>query len=402
MLESLDKNQKTLIGLLSAGIRNRPYLTEDAVDIDWRALVEIAAVHDVSTLVYRPLKAGNGVTGVPEDLLEKLRIDSISVGMKQERDYLVLGDILSRFNASGIPVIPIKGLVFRELYPDPCLRTMGDYDLLVKPCDMARAGDILSEAGYTASLDSDKHITYTHSFLPDIELHESLASAGQFTNYEKFESNAWGRAVPAVVSGVRVLSLSPVDTAVHQVLHMAAHMIGSGFGLRQLCDFVLFYEADRNRVDWTEFFNITAELGIAVFASALFQLCCLLFGLTRPDECRQFEEPDDRLVEEMLHDIMDGGIFGRTTTERVTANRLVYYSGYLGLLLPGADKLDARFGYARKHRVLLPVAWIHRLIYCIVRRDIGLGEKAAAFTSFRPARLYNYRKKLLHELRLLD
>ncbi|HEX2946638.1 MAG TPA: nucleotidyltransferase family protein [Clostridia bacterium] len=415
MVELLDKNKSILIGLLSAGIRNKPFVVEGSASIDLHELFVKAAEHNVSPLIYRPLAENRIKLGIPEKLLEKLRIDILKEGMKQEHDYIAIGFILRRFAASGIQVIPLKGLVFRALYPDPGLRIMGDYDLLLKPYDMDKAGKILDEEGYVKSLDVDKHVTYSHITLPMLELHRAMVPADQFENYEAFEVQAWKNAKPLTVSGAQVLSLDPVDTEVYQVMHLASHMIGNGFGLRQLCDFVLFTEAYGSVVDWKEFYSRTSTLQLQVFVIALFQLCHLLFDLDIPEECRQFGEPDIELMKSFAEDIFSGGIFGKSTNERVTANRLIYYSEgkakesftgslllYLKLFFPGADRLDVRYQYAKKCRLFLPVAWIHRFLYSITRRDIDFYEKTAVFASSEPASIFASRSKMLHELGLLD
>ena len=40
------------------------------------------------------------------------------------------------FNKNNIPVIVLKGLVVRDLFPNPTLRTMCDADILVKEKDL--------------------------------------------------------------------------------------------------------------------------------------------------------------------------------------------------------------------------------------------------------------------------
>ncbi len=413
MFELLDKNQKLLIGLLSAGIRNKPFSVENGAEVDWQALIRIASEQDIITLIYGPLAANKSRLGIPGEMLEKLRTVTLGNGAEQERDYIAVGSVLSRFVDNGIQAIPLKGLVLRALYPEPGLRTMSDYDLLVKACDMAKAGRILTEAGYTQILDVDKHVTFSHAVMPMIELHRTLAPAGQFKNYEAFEEQVWKNTEPSTVGGVQVLSPNPVDMEVYQVIHMASHMIDGGFGLRQLCDFVLYTEANESAIDWEEFHIKTSSLQIELFAEALFQLCRLLFGLEL-HKGLQSDASDLSLMKSIVEDIFNGGVFGKSSNKRIAANRMLYYSGgkepgtfmervllYVKFLFPRAERLNKRYLYAKKNRLLLPFAWVHRFFYGMVRRDIDIFEKTAAFTSAEPASISESRSRLLRELGLL-
>lgn len=73
----------------------------------------------------------------------------------------------------------------------------------------------------------------------------------------------------------------------------------------------------------------------------------------------------------------------------------------LALVFPRSDKLDVRFAYAKKYRMLLPLAWIHRFIYTIVRRDIDISEKIAIFRPKKSTEIYAERSLLLKQLGLI-
>ena len=413
-MENLKENRKVLTGLLSAAIRGEACHLLYA-GIDWQTIFDEAVQHQVMPLLYPLLVEIGGNIGVSETLLGKWRINALSQGIGQEQNYFGIENTLVCFSKAGIPVIVLKGLVLRELYPHPCLRTMGDVDLLVKPGDMEKAGRILVEAGYRMYSDKGKHTEYSHEILPYVELHRSMTHDGYFEKNTDFETEVWNRAVTVKVCGTTVLSLCPQDKVLYLSLHMAEHIVSSGFGLRQLCDFVVLIETYRSEIDWIELFSRAALCHIDIFLNVLLEACHDLFDLELPEIYQEYKPQDVSLVRSFIDDIFDGGVFGMNSTERITANRLLYYNSgnkakglrqkfhvFMSLLLPKAAKLDTRFDYAREHHLLLPIAWIHRICYIILRKDIEFAEKTAVLASGAPAYICSKRGALLRQLGLLD
>jgi hypothetical protein len=86
--------------------------------------------------------------------------------------------------------------------------------------------------------------------------------------------------------------------------------------------------------------------------------------------------------------IFEGDIFGKRVKEREIAGTRLHFSkhsigsGFIGrslntlsLLFPSPKQLGDRYLYARKYPILAPVAWAHRLLYCIVRKDLTPSQK---------------------------
>lgn len=414
-LDFLNENRKMLIGLLSAAIRGKTYRPAYSTCIDWQIVFDEAVQHQVLPLVYPLLAEIVSSISVSETLLEKWRKNALCQGMGQERNYDVIVKVLEQYANAGISVIVLKGMVLRELYPHPCFRTMGDVDLLVKPGDIDRAGRMLVEAGYRMYSDNGKHTEYLHEILPCIELHRSMARDGYFEKSNDFKTEVWKSAITVNLNGVRMLSLCPQDKILYLSMHMASHIISSGFGLRQLCDFVLFIETYENEIDWIKFFRMAALCHIDTFVNVLLEGCHILFDMELPEVCKEYELHEISLVRSFIEDILDGGVFGKNSIERITANRLLFYTdgseaksmkqklmGFISMLFPKAAKLDIRYDYARNHKYLLPAAWIHRIFYVIVRRDMDFAEKTAVLTSRAPASICSSRSAMLRQLGLLD
>lgn len=414
-LDFLNSNRRILISLLSAAIRGEAFHPANISGTDWQVVFDEAFRHQVMPLVY-PLLAevGNSI-GIPGELLEKWRINTLYEGMEQERNYVRLGSVLERFSNAGIPVIVLKGLVLRELYPHPSLRTMCDADLLVRAGDMDKAGRILKEAGYKKCFQNDKHTVYSHKTLPDIELHRSLVTEEHFDYVKEFENGIWNRASSINIGGVEVLSLNRQDEVLYLLLHMASHIISSGFGLRQLCDIVLVLEANKGTINLDEILKTAAIMHIEKFTKTILSLCDIIFDINFPEIKHISELQDFTLIRSFAEVIFEGGVFGNNSDEYFAVNRMIFYSGgadinnkqgkfkyLMDFLFPGINKLDIRFKYAKVYHFLLPVAWVHRLFYSIIRKDLNFGEKFAVLTTLTHSDIYSSRSAILRKLGLLD
>ncbi len=413
MVDFLNTNQKILVALLSASISQEPCDLEIDDDIDWLTVISEAFKHQVFTLIYKPLVDLSGKINIPCEILERLKFEVINEVKTQESNYLAIGIVLKHIIDDNIHVIVLKGLVLRELYPEPGLRTMCDFDLLIKKAEMEKAENVLRNLGYKKIDDKEKHAVFTHDYLPSIELHRQMVSKNVFPCYEAFEEHVWEYAEPVDISGVQVLSLCPVDKVTYQIIHMASHLLNDGFGLRQLIDLVLLVDDSRYDINWSEFFRVAETLNIGTFSKALFQLCGRLFDLNLQNTGLLYDEKFE-INQCLVDEIFEGGVFGKNENGYIVANRIIYYNegikadncierimSFIIFLFPSADKLDNKFSYAKKHHYLLPVAWVYRILSNLWRKDISLNDKISVV---KPAKLMNIsskRSKMLKQLGLL-
>ena len=105
---------------------------------------------------------------------------------------------------------------------------------------------------YTETESSDVHLNFfrgsTH-----IDVHWIITKEHYFNEIPKLEEEIWENAVEVNVGNSKALSMGNEDLAMHLCLHMAAHLIDRGFGIRQVCDLVLFVEQRGNDTNCKEF-----------------------------------------------------------------------------------------------------------------------------------------------------
>jgi hypothetical protein len=136
-----------LLSCAGSNLENRPALTlKDAAD--WPVLLEAAEFHGLVPLLYWLI--GRGASPIaPRDIARRLHQDYLDAARRSLFLTASLKQLLSRFAAARIPVIPLKGPALAEsLYPDPALRSSFDLDLLIRPADFGASQALLSREGY--------------------------------------------------------------------------------------------------------------------------------------------------------------------------------------------------------------------------------------------------------------
>jgi|GEM_PF-257010 len=366
--------QETMGLLLNAAIHNKEF-TGYAMETDWREIYNISMKHQVQALLYPVVKdiaatGGNIDKEVLDDWKKSYAITVINQSVLLDK----VSDVLNVFRNEGIPIIVLKGLVLRNLYPKPVLRTMGDIDVLVHEEQYDLAVNAIKRMGYSEYLHDSKHIGLSkHDSLP-VEIHTKLSEDYFTAKAMEWEREIWQRASLSNINGIPLLTLSDSDHLLYLCLHMANHFVTSGFGIRQLCDLVLFIESKREQIDWEWFYSNARIMGIQTFIEKIFILCGIFFHLDDPIFSGYTH--DEQYMQKMIDVIFTGGVFGDSSMASFITGR------YLALLKPeiydnkkpGSIKrlfklifppyriISRSYTYIQKRPYLTPIAWIHRIV----------------------------------------
>jgi hypothetical protein len=240
-----------------------------------------------------------------------------------------------------------------------------------------------------------------------------VVDSDTFKDAAWFNETAWENAVSCTVGNASTLMMSIEDQILHLCLHMARHIINSGIGLRQLCDLVLLFEAKKHEINWTRLNENIKSCGLEAFLTAILTVCIKLFCLEVPEASLHKFSDNLNHIDELIIDILSGGVFGKESTNINLAKFLLYYTDedkkpssskfilYLSLLFPSPQRLDKNFAYAKQYPVLTPIAWIHRLMeYIFFRKDSTLSEKKMYLSSNTLHSALQRRTKLLEWLKL--
>ena len=390
----MNTTEKQFIDLLSNSIRNE-VCKKKYDNVDWNELMNLSRKHKIEGLIYSALNKSRLLENIDEDKVKDLKKEVFFTGVTQISNMSKLEIVFNEFSKENVPVIVLKGLVVREYYPQPEQRSMSDADIFVKAKDLNKSKKILIDLGYTeVDAEASHHIKYIKSGYPMIELHWHVMKRDGFSDeLDLFEDDIWDRTIEVKVKGAKVLSLGYEDLALHLCMHMAAHLAASGFGVRQIVDLVLLVEKKGHLIDWTLFINKAEEFGFKKFIIIMFKICNILFSMDIPKEMAVYKIDDEEMFESLISTIFDGGVYGKKDMASNFANQVAFnYKGkdsnatigairrYFRFIFPSIETMSDKYSYARKIRILTPIAWIHHLFSGIFRKEYNFTDKIIFLT----------------------
>jgi hypothetical protein len=402
----MNDSRKIVCSLLSAAIYNRKF-TDEITNADWSVIYSIAGEHDIHSLLYSVIKDIDIEQGGPDDVTRNLWKKTCFISaINQAANAKNINIVLEAFNAVKIPVVVLKGVVLRDLYSKPELRTMGDIDLHVAEEDIRRSRTLLEQLGYKLNYSNANYLSYVSDSYY-IDLHKRLLNKHDKT--EEWERSIWNNAINVEACGAAVLTLSLEDHLLFLCLHMSEHLISSGFGLRQLCDFVIFIEANKCHINWDYVLTKAKETGMDSFINVLFVVCNKLFGMECPVGLQPVQE---EFVNRLINDVFTGGLYGNNEYGRLVsgaiiniigekANRANRVTRLLYLVFPPLKIMKERYEYLHKYSFLLPAAWIHRIFGHLFRKQKVFSLRKDLPVLLGPRTVFNDRLKLLQWLKLL-
>lgn len=391
----MNNAQKQFVDILSAGIRGK---SADKVydNVEWDEVIDLADKHKVEGIIYLALRKSKLISNIGEEKISLLKQKAAITGITQSRHISGLSTVLNKINERNIPVIVLKGLVVREFYPQPDQRSMNDADILVHEGDVEKVKQLLIDMGYVYLEDhkASHHIALVHHKYPFIELHWNLFKRDGFSNeLEHYERLIWRRAIKGNVGEAEVLSLSYEDLALHLCMHMAAHLVATGFGVRQLCDFVLLVEHKGDEIDWNSFIMKARMYGFEKFSEIMFLLCNKLFNMEVPKEINIKVVNNKKYVSALLNEIFEAGVHGKKEMANQFATQVAFnfqdkdsnatlgaINRYFRFIFPKIDDMSDKYSYAKKVKILTPIAWIHHLFAGVFASEYSFKDKVEFLT----------------------
>lgn len=227
--------------------------------LDWERLWALAHLHEVVPLVGASI-VGLGGESVPSGWRERaVRRRHVTLRINAHLAETLI-DILDGLEAAGVEAMPVKGLVLAEgLYGDVAARPCADLDVLVRPADLARSGDVLRAIGFgQRALPRYKALVH--------EFHEPAWGRGEGPEHVRLElhwalwadserrlgtDGLWDRSVTGSLLGHPVRTLSIEDT----LLHLAIHRTRSALRLRWLVDVAELVRRHGTSFDWAAYLD---------------------------------------------------------------------------------------------------------------------------------------------------
>lgn len=366
--------------------------------LDWKRLVTLAKKHAVLPLLYDVCE---GDKAMPREEWETLRRISVQTVRQSYHLLFLTRDILRLLLESGIPAVPLKGVVTASFYPVPELRKSGDIDLLFQSeADARLAGSLLLEQGFfwKEAQTANHHLVCASKEGIGVELHVMLA--------EPFDEKRVNECLRAMlpdffrhtgereVLGIPLPVLYAPYHAFYLLVHMLQHFLRAGFGLKLLCDWAVLLHCGMTEQEERRLLKLVREAGMEDFAAMVTAVCVRSLGL--PGHCAEFlmkgREVNERMSEEFLLEVLEAGEFGRSDADRMVVLRGTRIFDYLREF---HHQTLLSYPEQGKHRVLWPALWAVTLSGFLYRN-----HKVRRVSVFAVLRKAGKRSRLMSQLHL--
>lgn len=194
---------------------------------------------------------------------------------------------------------------------------------------------------------------------------------------------AFEASVMREYDGFKYRALEPTDNMLFLTYHMLKHLITNGISLRMLMDNALFSMKNASDIDRTRYASELSLTGYSRAVRLLFGTAARYFGIA--EECFPIEPiTDAQGTETFMTDLEEGGWEGYKNKANPGAWAWQYYrrenAGKAGrenglsnmrgggmyilrsAMFPGKYKMKAAYPVLKKHMILYPFCWAHRLL----------------------------------------
>lgn len=358
-------------------------------NINWVDIFEESKEHSLLAIVYYSISKLRLKKSIKKELLNQWKKYVFICSTREIHNIENIKKISNVFNENKLDYIMLKGVVIRNLYPKAEFRTMSDCDIIVKQTDLEVGENLLKYLGYAEHNDQHGAHKVFRRGKQIVEMHWTLINDDFFNGSKAFEDELWNNIREVNIGEGLAYALNHEYMIVHLIAHMAVHVVWCGFGIRQLLDLYLYSREYENEINWGKVFSILKKSSLKNFAITLYIAIEKLFNYRiakeNYDKVNSFNSIiDNETIEVFIEYIFNSGVFGQVdklegfTNTIINSkrnnedNKLITHSD---LLFPSVENLDDRYRYAKKNKILMPIAWTHHLINGVFHSKFSIKEK---------------------------
>ncbi len=355
-----------LADILAHALHQQPLALSEKMDTqEENGILALARAHAVAPLIYETWSGAMPHT----DITEALRQEACQLVRHSYRLLFYTKYLVGLLEAEGLCTAVLKGAATAQYYPQPELRKSGDVDLLLFSAeDCARAADCLSRNGFLPH--GAPHLHHTAMIGAEgieVELHslltEPFEDAAVNQKLRKLQTDMEQTVQRQDCMGVSLPVLCGAEHGISLLLHLLQHFLTAGFGIRLLCDWVVFWEK-QPRAEAERCMEFSQSIGIARFAAAVTALCVQTLGMQAQAAEPFLRNADAGLLEKdylehFFTDIMDSEEFGTRTEGRMVALQERSIRGYARTF---HHQMRLNYPRAGRYVPLYPLLWLLTLL----------------------------------------
>ena len=362
--------------------------------LNYVSLYHLANNHHVSPLVYNCIYENNDIPSELKQVWKKNVLTSVAGQALRSQVFL---DVYKDFMKENLRVIVVKGIILRNLYPEPDFRPSNDEDIYVQEKDLKRIIDIFLKYKFVVVNDKDDVVILYDKYSGlCVEIHTSLFDKESefFNRYQMHFDNVFDNLYEFNINKNVVYSLSHEQHFLFLSFHLIKHILHSGVGIRQIMDLFMYYKEYGKDMDISYIYDVYKKMEIDYVMDNIFSFGKDTFELDDIYLKESYTYIND--YEELILDLLESGLYGKTSIERIhSANITVSAtSGHNTLknsLFPPLKTLKSRYTYLNKYPFLLPLAWITRITKYVLDRKSGNKKETIDIGNKRVEMLKKYK-----------
>lgn len=380
----MNQHETLLLEALKASLENKKMTWDHEIfPGTWTALFDLAESHKVLPLVVDSALQTPAARLAPAELVSVIKRRGHSLMFTQIQKTTEFLNLYRTLQAHKITPLVVKGIVCRELYPNPDLRISSDEDLLVAESEFATAIEVLKSCGLKPRTevenldDVDEIGLISDNGLSYIEIHKYLfaPNSDSLGDFNAFFAESFNKCISMQVQGTTIYTMEPGMHLFYLVCHALKHFLHSGFGIRQVCDIVMFANAYGSEIDWKKLLADCRELHAEKFTAAIFKIGKNYLTFDEERACYPKEWQEIKIDEtELLLELLESGIYGGSTMSRRHSSKMTLEAVAVGkngkkpgntvisAAFPPAKDLEGRYPYLKEKPYLLPLAWTSRIV----------------------------------------
>ena len=365
-------------------------------DYDYELLYQASTRHDVTALLYNQIYR---FSNFPDELKQQWKRKAIQINALQTIRSDAFLRLYREFLKQDLKVLVLKGIVMRSLYLQPDNRPSNDEDLYVEREHVQKAKEILLEQGFQILQESENVTVFVNvSSGLTIEMHTTLFSEDSkaYGSYQKFFKNAFEEAQPHMIQGCQVYSLSHEQHLLFLMMHFVKHFLHGGVGFRQLLDIIIYAETYGKRIDWNAIYVVLKQEHLLKLVENLFAIGHQYLGFSFEHIILPRDFAENKMdFEDLLADIWDAGIFGKSSQERLHSSTITLsaaegHKSLCSTLFPPLKSMQQKYNYLKRAPILLPLAWSNRILHYVFDKKEGSAKGAMEIGNQRVRLLQKY------------
>lgn len=382
----MNKTDRLFLEALKVSLKDERVQWEEEISAqEWRDLFHLAELHQILPMIYEAVCFCPSFRKQDAGLLQPVKQEVIRSVILQGRKTMEVLQLLNHLQKAGVCPLVVKGLICRNLYPKPDYRFSGDEDILIPEeqypiCHAAMLSYGMSVMTPEKDIYKEYEVPYgKQGSTLYIELHKKLFSpeSGAYGDWNRFFGQVFDRAVEVKIQGASVRTLSYTDHLFYLICHAFKHFLHSGFGIRQVCDIVMFANAYGEMIDWQYLLAQCREIRADQFTAALFAIGRKYLVFSEDKACLSPEWKAIQVDETaLLEDLLSSGVFGKSDMGRVHSSNITLnavadqkkgkkpssWTMVLKTAFPSAVYMEGRYPWLNKYPFLLPAAWADRIL----------------------------------------